>query len=287
MTVLGLLERARVRRQLWVLPYISFLLALAIAAPLAYFIAPHDPIAQSLANRLGAPAFLGGKSAYLLGTDGLGRDILSRLLVGAQASLAVGFIGVLIGSTVGSLIGIFAGYRSGHIDDVLMSIADVQLSFPFILLAIAIVAVLGPSLPNLIAVVGLSGWVTYARVARSVTLRVKSEDYVLAVRAIGGKDRRILFRHILPNYVPTLIVLATLDMPRLILLESTLSFLGLGIQPPTPSWGGMVADGRAYLDSAWWIGVSPGVALLLTTLSINRVGDWLRAALDPALRQAA
>ena len=194
---------------------------------------------------------------------------------------------MLIGGSVGSLIGIFGGYRSGRIDDALMAIADVQLSFPFILLAIAIVAVLGPSLPNLIVVGGLSGWVTYARVARSVTLRVKSEDYVLAVRSIGGKDRRILFRHILPNYVPTLIVLATLDMPRLILLESTLSFLGLGIQPPTPSWGGMVADGRAYLDTAWWIGVSPGFAILLTTLSINRVGDWLRAALDPALRQAA
>jgi peptide/nickel transport system permease protein len=285
--LLDLLNRARLRRQLWVLPYVLFLGILAIAAPLAYTIAPHDPVAQSLGNRLGAPAFLGGRPEYLLGTDGLGRDILSRLLVGAQASLAVGFVGVIIGSIVGSLIGIVSGYRGGRIDDVLMAIGDVQLSFPFILLAIAIVAVLGPSLPNLIAVVGLSGWVTYARVARSMTLRIKNEDYVLAVRSIGGRDTRILFRHILPNYTPTLIVLMTLDMPRLILLESTLSFLGLGIQPPTPSWGGMVSEGRAYLDSAWWIGVSPGIALLLTTLSINRLGDWLRAALDPALRQSA
>ena len=285
--MLRLLRRARIRRQVWVVPYLLFLVALAILAPFAYAIAPHDPIAQSLGNRLGPPAVFGGKPEYLFGTDGLGRDILSRLLVGAQASLAVGFVGVLIGSIVGSVIGIFAGYRGGRIDEVLMAIGDVQLSFPFILLAIAIVAVLGPSLQNLIVVVGLSGWVTYARVARSMTLRIKSEDYVLAVRAIGGRDRRILYRHVLPNFVPTLIVLATLDMPRLIILESTLSFLGLGIQPPTPSWGGMVADGRAYLESAWWIGVAPGLALMLTTLSINRIGDWLRGILDPALRQAA
>jgi peptide/nickel transport system permease protein len=285
--MLRLLARARIGRQMWVLPYLGFLVVLAVVVPLAQLIVPHDPVAQSLANRLSPPAVFGGTPGFVLGTDGLGRDILSRLVVGAQASLAVGVVGVMIGSTVGSVVGIFSGYRGGRTDEALMAVGDIQLSFPFILLAIAIVAVLGPSLPNLIVVVGLSGWVTYARVARSVTLRIKSEDYVLAVRSIGGRDSRILFRHILPNFVPTLIVLATLDMPRLIILESTLSFLGLGIQPPTPSWGGMVADGRAYLETAWWIGVAPGLALMLTTLSINRVGDWLRAVLDPALRQAA
>lgn len=288
MTPIGrILERLRLRRHLWVLPYLGFLIALAIVAPLAAILVPHDPVAQSLPDRFRPPALFGGTSTFLLGTDGLGRDVLSRLLVGAQASLAVGFVGVLIGSAVGSLLGIVAGYRGGRTDDALMAVGDVQLSFPFILLAIAIVAVLGPSLPNLIVVVGLSGWVTYARVGRSLTLRIKNEDYVLAVRSIGGSDARILFRHVLPNFLPTLIVLITLDMPRLIILESTLSFLGLGIQPPMPSWGGMVADGRAYLDTAWWIGVAPGVALLLTTLSINRVGDWLRAILDPTLKQAA
>ncbi|MGH2383448.1 MAG: ABC transporter permease [Candidatus Limnocylindria bacterium] len=282
------MQRSRLARHAWVLPYAGFLLFLAITVPLSSVLLPRDPTEQSLASRLAAPAFLpDGDPAFLFGADGLGRDILARLLVGARASLAVGIAGVLIGSIVGTIAGVVAGYYGGYVDEILMSIADVQLSFPFILLAIAVVAVLGPSLPNLIVVVGLSGWVTYARVGRSVALRLRSEDFVLAVRAVGGTDVRILARHILPNYAPTLIVLATLDMPRLILLESTLSFLGLGIQPPTPSWGGMVSEGRAYLDSAWWISVAPGFTLLLTTLSINRMGDWLRTVLDPTMKAAA
>ncbi|MGH2383444.1 MAG: ABC transporter permease [Candidatus Limnocylindria bacterium] len=271
----------------WVLPFATFLLLIFGGAILAPVIVPHDPTAQSISTRLSRPALLGGNAAYLLGSDGLGRDILSRLLVGAQASLLVGAAGVVIGSIVGTILGLIAGYFGGLVDEGITALADVQLAFPFILLAIAVVAVLGPSLPNLIIVVGLSGWVTYARVCRGAALRLRSEEYVMAVRAIGGSDLRIIWKHILPNYVPTLIVLITLDMPRLILLESTLSFLGLGIQPPTPSWGGIVSEGRQYLDSAWWIAVAPGVALLLTTLSINRVGDWLRSYLDPALKASA
>lgn len=165
-----------------------------------------------------------------------------------------------------------------------MTLADIQLAFPFILLALSVIAVVGPSLLVVVAVVGLSGWVVYARVSRSIALKIVSEEFVLAVKAIGGGDARILWFHLVPNYVPTLIILATLDMPRLILLEASLSFLGLGVPPPTPSWGGMVSDGRQYLDSAWWIALAPGCALMLTTISINRVGDWLQTRIDPTLR---
>jgi peptide/nickel transport system permease protein len=274
------------RAGLRVLPYLCVATVLLAAAPLAEIIAPHDPTKQSLVRRLAPPAFLGGGS-YLLGADGLGRDVLSRLLFGLRASLLVGLVGVTIGSTIGSVIGIVAGYRGGWLDECLMAVADIQLSFPFILLAIGVVAIVGPSFGNLLVVVGISGWVTYARVARSTVLRLRSEDFVVGVRALGGTDTRILGRHILPNYLPMLIVLATLDLPRLILLESTLSFLGLGIQPPTPSLGGMVNEGRPYLEQAWWAVVFPGLAILLATVSVNRIGDWLRQRLDPSLRVAA
>jgi peptide/nickel transport system permease protein len=170
------------------------------------------------------------------------------------------------------------------LDEVLMTLADTQLAFPNILLAIAVIAVLGPSLPNLIVVVGLSGWVTYARVGRSAVLKVRTEDFIQAVRCLGGSDVRIVLRHVLPNSLSVLIVVATLDLARIIIMESTLSFLGLGIQPPTPSWGGMIGEGRGYLDTAWWIAIVPGLTLLLTTMSISRLGDWLRDALDPTLR---
>lgn len=280
-------RRFPVRRILWVLPFALFLLVEVVLALFASFIAPFDPTQSSLTNRLVAPSFMGGPSQYLLGTDAVGRDVLSRLIVGARASLLVGVLGVIIGSVFGTVAGLVSGFFGGYIDEVITAVGDIQLSFPHVLLAIAVVAVLGSSLTNLILVVGLSGWVTYARVARSVTLRLRSEEFVSAVRALGGGNWRILFRHILPNYAPTLIVLVTLEMPRLILLESTLSFLGLGIQPPTPSWGSIVSDGRSYLDSAWWIAVAPGMVLLFTTLSINRVGDWLRIQLDPALKASA
>ena len=268
----------------------AILAGACLAALFAPLVAPRDPFDQSLLLRLKPPVWLdGGEPGYLLGTDQVGRDILSRLIYGAQISLAVGLIGVLLGLVVGTLLGMLAGYFSGAIDECIMLLADIQLAFPFILLAIAIVAVLGPdpsgAVPwKLIIIVGISGWMTYARVCRGVVLTVKEREFVLSVRAIGGSDARILRSHILPNILSPVIVLATLDLARLIVLESTLSFLGLGVQPPSPSWGGMLGQGRDYLDSAWWLSTFPGLAIMLTTLAISRGGDWLRDVLDPTLR---
>jgi len=266
----------------------AILLLISLAAIFAPLIAPHDPLDQSLLLRLMPPAWLEeGEPAYLLGTDHLGRDILSRLIYGAQTSLAIGLVGTLIGLSVGTLLGMVAGYFSGSVDECIMLIADIQLAFPFILLAIAIIAVLGPDPPGatpwkLIVIVGISGWMTYARVCRGVVLTIKEREFVQSVRALGGSDVRILVRHILPNILSPTIVLATLDLARLIVLESTLSFLGLGVQPPYPSWGGMLGDGRDYLGSAWWLSTFPGLAIMVTSLAISRGGDWLRDVLDPA-----
>ena len=276
---------AAVGRRMQPVAALCFLLAALLLATLAPLIVPHDPAGQSLALRLAPPAFLaGGRADYLLGSDHLGRDVLSRVIAGSRATLLVGFAGVALGTLVGSAVGLVAGYAARYVDEVLMTVADIQLAFPTTLLAIAVIAVLGPSLVNLILVVGLSGWVTYARVTRGVVLKLRSEEFVAAVRSLGGTHTRVLCRHILPNSVSVLIVLATLDLARIIVLESTLSFLGLGIQPPTPSWGGMIGEGREFLDSAWWIAVFPGAALFLTAMSVSRLGDWLRDALDPTLR---
>lgn len=268
----------------------AILAVMAAAAVLAPVIAPADPYDQSLLLRLKPPIWMeDAEPGYILGTDEVGRDILSRIIYGAQVSLSVGLLGVAIGSVLGTVLGMLAGYFSGIVDEAIMLVADMQLAFPFILLAISIVAVLGPdpsgSVPwKLIVIVGISGWMTYARVCRGVVLTMKEREFVQAVRAIGGSDRRILFRHILPNILSPVIVLATLDLARLIILESTLSFLGLGIQPPSPSWGAMLGQGRQYLDTAWWLSTFPGLAIMLTTLAISRGGDWLRDVLDPTLR---
>jgi peptide/nickel transport system permease protein len=227
-----------------------------------------------------------GDRRYILGTDHLGRDLLSRIVYGSQVSLVVGFTAVIIGGVLGTALGVIAGFFGGPSDEIIMAIADMQLAFPTILLAIAVIAVLGPSFSNLVLVIGISGWVTYARVARGQVLSLREKEFVEAIRAQGGSRLRIIWRHILPNILAPLIVVATLDLARTIILESTLSFLALGIQPPTPSWGGMLSDGREYLLSAWWIATFPGVALMLTALSFNRLGDWLRDHTDPRLRRA-
>jgi peptide/nickel transport system permease protein len=262
--------------------FVGLLIIVAVSAPL---VAPHDPERGSLRARLRGPTLEGpdGK-AYLLGTDQLGRDVLSRMVYGTRVSLAIGFAAVTVGGMVGGLLGLVAGFRGGWLDEIVMTVADAQLAFPFILLAIGIIAVLGPSFPNLIVVVGLSGWVTYARVLRSQVLSIRQRDFVSAMVALGGSVPRVLARHILPNVASTFMVIATLELARAIVLEATLSFLGLGIQPPTPSWGGMIHEGREYLDSAWWISVCPGVWLMLTSLVVSRTGDWLRDVLDPTLR---
>ena len=262
--------------------FVTLLVVMAAAAPL---LAPHDPVRQSLRARLAAPTFSApdGK-AHLLGTDHLGRDVLARAIFGARVSLLVGFAAVLVGGVVGAALGLLAGFRRGWTDTVIMTLADAQLAFPFILLAIGIIAVLGPSFPTLILVVGLSGWVAYARIIRAQVLVLRSREFVDAIHGLGGSVARIVVRHILPNVVSSLVVIATLELARAIVLEATLSFLGLGIQPPTPSWGGMVHEGREYLDSAWWISTVPGVILMTTSLVVSRTGDWLRDLLDPTLR---
>jgi peptide/nickel transport system permease protein len=264
---------------------VGFVVLLAVSAVAAPLLAPHDPARQSLRARLAAPTreAADGK-AHLLGTDHLGRDVLSRMIFGSRVSLLVGFAAVLIGGLLGSVLGILAGFRGGWTDTAIMTVADAQLAFPFILLAIGIIAVLGPSFPTLIVVIGLSGWVSYARILRSQVLGLRSREFVDAIHALGGSMLRIVWKHILPNVMSSLVVVATLELARAIVLEATLSFLGLGIQPPTPSWGGMVQEGREYLDSAWWISTCPGLVLMSTSIVVSRTGDWLRDLLDPTLR---
>lgn len=248
----------------------------------AEFIVPHNPVKQNLADRLKPPSFYtSGSKQYWLGTDHLGRDLLSRIVYGSRISLAVGISSVLIGGFIGTLLGMISGFWGGKLDEVIMAIVDIQLAFPLIILSIAVIAVLGPSFINLIIVIGISGWVTYARIARGQVLGLKKKEFIEAVRAVGGSKYRIIFLHILPNILSPLIVVGTLDMARTIILESTLSFLGLGIRPPTPSWGVMLSEGREYLTDAWWIATFPGIALMFTTLSFNMIGDWLRDITDP------
>jgi peptide/nickel transport system permease protein len=278
----GKRRRARVPLPVWF--FMGFLLLVVLIAIFAPVLAPYNPTKGTLSGRLHAPAFLSDDKTYPLGSDQIGRDVLSRMLYGARISLTVGFLAVLIGGCFGSLLGLIAGYVGGWLDETIMTLGDMQLAFPFILLAIAVIAVLGPSLRNLIIVVGISGWVTYARIARAQVLAVKEREFVTAERALGATAGRILFRHILPNIAASLIVVGSLDLARTIILESTLSFLGLGVQPPTASWGGMLGEGREYLNTAWWISTFPGILLTLTTISVSRIGDWLRDVLDPTMR---
>ncbi|HET9854033.1 MAG TPA: ABC transporter permease [Methylomirabilota bacterium] len=277
---------ARRRRVPWLvvagLGFVGLLIVVALAAPL---IAPQDPTRQALRGRLGAPTLNGADGrAHLLGTDHLGRDVLSRVIYGSQVSLLVGFSAVIVGGVLGSAAGILAGFSRGRLDAIIMTVADAQLAFPFILLAIGIIAVLGPSFQTLVVVIGLSGWVSYARILRSQVLVVRSREFVESIHALGGSLARIVLRHVLPNVLSSIVVIATLELARAIVLEATLSFLGLGIQPPTPSWGGMVHEGREYLDSAWWISTFPGIVLMITSIVVSRTGDWLRDVLDPTLR---
>jgi len=278
--------RGRRRRVPWLvvggLGFVGLLIVVALAAPL---IAPQDPTRTALRGRLGAPTLNGSDGrAHLLGTDHLGRDVLSRVIYGSQVSLLVGFAAVGVGGVLGSAAGILAGFSRGRLDAVIMTVADAQLAFPFILLAIGIIAVLGPSFPTLVMVIGLSGWVSYARILRSQVLVVRSREFVESIHALGGSLGRIVLRHVLPNVLSSIVVIATLELARAIVLEATLSFLGLGIQPPTPSWGGMVHEGREYLDTAWWISTFPGLVLMITSIVVSRTGDWLCDVLDPTLR---
>lgn len=260
--------------------------ALVVPAIFANQLAPHDPLEQRLVERLKPPAWMdGGSWDYVLGTDKQGRDILSRMIYGARISLAVSLIAIFLGGSVGTTLGLLAGYFGGWVDDLIMRIVDLFLSLPLILMALVLVAVLGPGFGTVITVVSLLIWARYARQVRGETLSLKERDFVARARVAGASHLRIMFRHILPNVVSTLLVLATLQVGSVILLESTLSFLGAGIPRPDPSWGVMVADGRDHIVSAWWIAMFPGFAIMLAVLSMNLLGDWLRDRLDPKLSQ--
>jgi peptide/nickel transport system permease protein len=260
-------------------------LGVLLAAAFAPLVAPFDPLEQDIGQRLREPGWQDAQGrVHPLGTDHLGRDILSRIVFGSRIALVVGLAAVLISGVLGMLIGLLAGYFGGRVDDFLMRLADIQLAFPFILLAIAVIGVLGPSLRNIIIVIGVSSWVVYARVVRGEVLSIREREYVQAAIALGSQHWRVLRQHVLPNTLTPWLVVATLDMARVIVIESALSFLGLGVQPPTPTWGGMLADGRVYLSTAWWLATFPGLAILITVLGINLFGDGLRDTLDPRLK---
>jgi len=273
---------ARRRTSLFGLVVVAVVVVTALAAAV---VTPFDPIEQDIGERLKAPLTRDAAGrVHPLGTDHLGRDILARIVFGARPALLVGFAAVAISGVLGMVTGLVAGYFGGRIDDLLMRLADIQLAFPFILLAIAVIGVLGPSLTTIICVIGVSSWVVYARIVRGAALSLREREFVQAAQALGSRDGRILVRHILPNVFTPWLVVATLDMARVIVIESALSFLGLGVQPPTPTWGGMLADGRVYISTAWWLATFPGLAILITVLGINLFGDGLRDTLDPRLK---
>ena len=259
------------------------IIIMAIAAPR---IAPYDPTYIDVVRRLQPPLWTSEEGeVHLLGTDSLGRDVFSRIVYGSRISLIVGLTVVVISGTFGVLLGLISGYAGGSLlDDIIMRLADIQLAFPFLLIAIAFLAVLGPGLVNVVIVLALFGWVQYARVVRGQTMALREKEFVEAARAIGVKHGRIIFRHILPNTWAPTIVLASFAVASTILTEAALSFLGLGVKPAVPTWGGMLADGRDHITVSWWIVLFPGLAIMITVLCINVFGDWLRDYLDPRLR---
>jgi len=258
------------------------LLAVIGAAIFAPYVSPQDPARQSLIRRFTPPVWAhGGSASYLLGTDQVGRDILSRIIYGARVSLVVGISAVLVSLTVGVTLGLLSGFLRGRVDTVIMTVVDVTLSFPPLLLALAFVAALGPSLLTIIVVLGLTGWERYARVVRAEVLALREKDFVEAARAIGASPTRLLLGHLLPNTFSSIIVMSTLQVAQAILQEAALSFLGVGTGSVHPTWEQMIALGRDFVSVAWWLATFPGLAILLTVLAINLVGDRLRDALDP------
>lgn len=254
----------------------------AVAAP---YVAPHDPARQSLIRRFTPPLWVqGGNIAYPLGTDQVGRDILSRIIYGARISLVVGVSAVVVSLMVGVTLGLLSGFFRGRVDAVIMTAVDVTLSFPQLLLALAFVAALGPSLLTIVVVLGLTGWERYTRVVRAEVLALREKDFVEAARAMGASPLRLVLRHLLPNTFSSIIVMSTLQVAQAILQEAALSFLGVGTGSAHPTWGQMIALGRDFVSVAWWLATFPGLAILLTVLAINLVGDRLRDALDPRVR---
>ncbi len=248
------------------------------AAALAPLLAPYGPVDSDLSHSLQSPS-----RSHWMGTDQLGRDLFTRILYGARVSLAIGLVTVGIAGTLGLIIGIAAGYFGGLADVVLMRLVDVQLSFPFILLALTINAILGIGLQNIVLTLIITGWVVYARLVRGEVLALKTLDYIEAARALGVTESRIIMRHLLPNLWTPVIILSSLQVAQFIVAEAAISFLGFGVQPPTASWGNMLNEGKTYIYNAWWMTTFPGLALVLTALGVNLVGDWLRDTLDPRL----
>ncbi|MGQ7278873.1 ABC transporter permease [Brevibacillus thermoruber] len=252
---------------------------MSIAAPL---MTSHDPIDVHLEKKLQPPVWQeGGSWEHWLGTDEVGRDVWARLVYGSRISLAVGFFAVVISLVLGTALGMLAGYFRGKTDFAISTVIDIMMAFPFILLALATIAVMGPSLLNMILVLGLTDWTQYARLVRSEVINLREQEFIQAGYALGSRHWRIIWKHLLPNCLPSVIVLATLAMARAILMESSLSFLGLGVSSPTPSWGFMMSTGRPYIATAWWLATLPGIAILITVLGINLAGDRIRDLLDP------
>ena len=275
----------RLLRLRWGLAAAGILAVIVASAVFAPWVSPHDPLAVNIRHRLAPPAWMeGGTPAHPLGTDQVGRDLLSRMIYGGRVSLVVGVSAVLLSATIGVLLGLGAGYFGGRTDWAIMTAVNVMLTFPFVLLALAVIAVLGPSLVNMIIVLGAAGWPIYARVIRAETMAIRERDFVVAGRALGMSHARLVFRQILPNLMSPIVVIATLQVAQVIILESFLSFLGLGIQPPTPAWGNMLGEGRVYMLNSWWIATFPGSAIFLTTLVINLMGNALRDWLDPHMK---
>jgi peptide/nickel transport system permease protein len=260
----------------------GILAVIIVAAVFAPLVAPYDPNAIDIINRLAPPAWAhGGSSSHLLGTDELGRDILSRIIFGARTSMTVGIVVVAIGMATGTTAGLLASFRGGWVETLLMRIVDIQFSFPSLLIAMALVFALGAGEKTIIIALALDAWLPYARLSRSMVLSVRNTTYIDAAKAVGCSNRRLVWRHVLPNVLSPIVTLAVLEFARLVLAESTLSFLGLGIQPPLVSWGLMLNSGEDYLTVAWWLITFPGLALTLTVLSANVVASWLRVAADP------
>jgi peptide/nickel transport system permease protein len=260
---------------------VGIIFIMAIGADI---ISPYDPADSNLRIRLKEPGFVDSDgNIYLLGTDPLGRDNLTRIIYGARVSVIVSISAVAISGVIGLSLGTIAGYKGGWIDSAIMRTVDTQLSIPMIILAIVWVAFFGPGILGIVIVIGIWGWVQYARLSRGMTLSLKEAEFIKATRALGGSMGEIIFDHIVPNLLGPIIVLATLQLGQAVLMEAALSFLGVGIPPPTPTWGGMLADGRAYIDIAWWVAVFPGMGIMALVLGANLLGDTLRDALDPRI----
>lgn len=264
---------------------LSIVAVVVFSSIFAEAISPHDPTAVNISQRLMPPAWdAEGSMEYPLGTDQLGRDILSRIIYGSRISLMIGMGAVVLAGSFGTLVGLISGFYGGRVDEVLMRITDIQTAFPGLLMVMVIITMVGPSVTNLVVVLAINGWMVFARITRGIMLSLRELPYMDAARVVGCRNRRIIFLHALPNLMSPLLTLSTLELARLILAEATLSFLGLGIQPPDASWGLMIADGHDYIARAWWLVTLPGLAIGLTVFGVNLVASWLRIYSDPTQR---